>query len=302
METQFKRIVTRPDFDGIVCAVIIREALKENLPVMWLEPGQVQTGAADIQPGDIIANLPHDARCSLWFDHHVSNAPLNSVPGAFNIAPSAAGVVYRYFQKLGTISSRYDELIHHADIIDAADLTMDQVLCPERYPHVLLSMTIQNNEGMDAPYWEHLVELLQKKQIREIMADVLVEKKCRKVIEENKSYGEYLKAHTRIHDTISLTDFRPIEKTPEGNRFLIYSLFPHITASIKVRYKEKEKKHVLLSIGKNIFNSGCRVNIGNLLKQYGGGGHDGAGGCTLDAKTAQRDIDRILEIMLNNQA
>ncbi len=302
MEPQFKRIVTRPDFDGIVCAVIIREALKEKLPVMWVEPGQVQTGAADIQPGDIIANLPHDARCSMWFDHHVSNAPLNPVPGAFSIAPSAAGVVYHYFQNQDTISSMFDELIHHADIIDAAELSMDQVLNPERYPHVLLSMTIQNNDGMDAPYWEHLVELLRQKPVQEIMADVLVKKKCRRVIEQNRSLGEYLKAYTKIYDTISLTDFRPIEKVPEGNRFLIYSLFPHITASIKIRYKEKEKTHVLLSIGKNIFTPGCRVNIGNLLKQYGGGGHDGAGGCTLDAKTAQRDIDRILEVMLNNQA
>ena len=90
------RIVTRPDYDGIVCAVLLYEALGITQEIFWTEPNEVQTGSAPIQDGDILANLPHDARCSVWFDHHVSNTPDVPVEGGFEIAPSAAGVVYRY--------------------------------------------------------------------------------------------------------------------------------------------------------------------------------------------------------------
>ncbi|MBF0574073.1 MAG: exopolyphosphatase, partial [Desulfamplus sp.] len=61
------RIVTRPDFDGIVCAVIILEAHTKELPIVWIEPAEVQNGSADIKSGDIMANLPFDERCSVWF-------------------------------------------------------------------------------------------------------------------------------------------------------------------------------------------------------------------------------------------
>jgi nanoRNase/pAp phosphatase (c-di-AMP/oligoRNAs hydrolase) len=57
---------------------------------------------------------------------------------------------------------------------------------------------------------------------------------------------------------------------------------------------------VQISIGRSIFNKGCRVNIGKLLALFGGGGHAGAGGCTLSAETADRKIEQILEVLYQN--
>ena len=105
------RIVTRPDFDGIVCAVFIGLAKNITEPVKWIEPGDVQQGIADIKHGDIMANLPYDARCSVWFDHHISNIPLTNVPGAFKIAPSAAGIVYKYYKEKGILKKDFEELV-----------------------------------------------------------------------------------------------------------------------------------------------------------------------------------------------
>ncbi len=67
------RIVTRPDFDGIVCAVLLRDALKITRPVKWVEPNVLQSGQVEIHNGDIIANLPYQDNCTLWFDHHYTN-------------------------------------------------------------------------------------------------------------------------------------------------------------------------------------------------------------------------------------
>jgi len=92
------RIVTRPDFDGVVCAALLYEAEKITEPVKWVRPNDVQKGRVDIRKGDIMANLPYDERCSLWFDHHYSNRINRPFKGAFKLAPSAAGVIFEYYK------------------------------------------------------------------------------------------------------------------------------------------------------------------------------------------------------------
>jgi oligoribonuclease NrnB/cAMP/cGMP phosphodiesterase (DHH superfamily) len=295
------RIVTRPDFDGIVCAVLLRQALEPSLPIHWIEPNAIQSGTADIQDGDILANLPWHRNAYLWFDHHISNKPAQGVPGAFDVAPSAAGVIYKYYKTKKLLDNRFDELVDQTDMIDSADLTREQVRAPEDFPYLILSMTIKNNDFQDIPYWNRLVEMLGKTDINAILKDSEVDRRCREVIEENKAFEHYLKTYTTMVDRISVTDFRSLENVPSGNRFLTYSLFADSIASVKIRYAGQDKKQILLSVGHSIFNPQCRVNVGAMLARYGGGGHFGAGGCTLDARNAQEKIDEILELLKANQ-
>lgn len=295
------RIVTRPDFDGIVCAVLLYQAENIDADIHWVEPHEIQAENACILKGDILANLPYSKDCSLWFDHHVSNTPGRAVPGAFDIAPSAAGVIYSYYKRLGRMDNRYDELVLHTDIIDSADLDQDQVQYPEKYPYILLSMTIKNKAYKDLPYWNHLVDLLRHNTISQVLADPEVKKRCERVIEENTAYTHHLKAHTKIRHNVSITDFRGLDSVPDGNRFLTYCLFPKTIASVKIRFNGPDQDQVLLSIGHSIFNRQCHVNVGNLLAQFGGGGHAGAGGCSLDSRTADARIEEILKILFQNK-
>jgi oligoribonuclease NrnB/cAMP/cGMP phosphodiesterase (DHH superfamily) len=295
------RIVTRPDFDGIVCAVLLHEAENIDSDIYWVEPSEIQSKKAIVKQGDIIANRPFDPNCSLWFDHHVSNKPAGDVKGAFGIAPSAAGVVFEYYKKQGKFDDRFDELIQQTDMIDSADLTKDQVHFPEKYPYLLLSMTIQNRGDSDQAYWNKLVAMLRQMPIEAVLEDPEVQNRCDAVIRENAEFGHFLHRHTTIVEKISITDFRSLDTVPSGNRFLTYSLFPDTIASVKIRFLGPDKAQVLVSIGRSIFNKSCRVNIGNLLAQYGGGGHAGAGGCSLEAATAQEKIDLILDVMKRNQ-
>lgn len=295
------RIVTRPDYDGIVCAVLIYEALGITQEVFWTEPNEVQTGKAPIAQGDIVANLPYDSRCSVWFDHHVSNKPDSAVEGGFEIAPSAAGVVYRYYQERGKLDNRFDELVYQTDRIDSADLTMDQVKAPEDHPHVILSMTIQNRDFQDIPYWNHLIDLLRRLPMDQVMADPQVKTRVDQVIAQNREFSQFLKDHTQVEGGVSITDFRSLDPIPTGNRFLTYCLFPETMASIKIRFHGPQREKVLISVGHSIFNKICKVNVGHLLSRYGGGGHFGAGGCTLESATAQGHIDEIIQILVKNQ-
>jgi hypothetical protein len=295
------RIVTRPDFDGIVCAVLLKQALAINQNIYWVEPHEIQSDSAQIKEGDILANLPYSKNCSLWFDHHISNTPSTDIKGDFRIAPSAAGVVYAYYQEKGLLDNRYDELVEQTDIIDSADLTLDQVRFPEKYPYVLLSMTVKNEGDGDEAYWNLLVDLFIRHSIDRVMDHPEVKQRCETVVKENSVWGDHLMQHTREVNQISITDFRSLEQVPGGNRFLTYSLFPDSIASVKIRFTDPQKEKVQISIGKSIFNRHCHINIGKLLACYGGGGHDGAGGCTLDSDTADTVIDEILGILYANK-
>ncbi len=293
------RIVTRPDFDGIVCAVLLMEAETITEKTLWAEPGDIQKDLIEICNGDILANLPYNANCSMWFDHHYTNKVPDKVPGAFAIAPSAAGVVYDYYKK--KLGNRFDELVEQADKIDSAALTQDEVLHPENYPYVLLSMTISGRNSSDEWYWSRLTDLLGSTDIDTVMNDSEVYDRCHDVIERNNKYHDHLVRHTTVKDMVAVTDFRELERAPDGNRFLAYSLFQDAVVSVKIRYDTDNREKVILSIGHSIFNKNCNVNAGLLLSNYGGGGHFGAAGCSFPKSQAKENVKEIIETLCKNE-
>jgi oligoribonuclease NrnB/cAMP/cGMP phosphodiesterase (DHH superfamily) len=293
------RIVTRPDFDGIVCAVILFEALEITEPIKWIEPSELQKKKVDIQQYDIIANLPFHENCYQWFDHHFSNRIKKSFNGAFDIAPSAAGVVHRYYRD--KLKKDFTELIHETDRIDSADLTLDEVVHPEKYPYILLSMTISNHQYKDKLYWTRLVELLRKKNINEVLEDPEVKRRCAFVVKQNTEFKQHLLENTDVRQHVSITDFRSFDQAPTGNRFLVYSLFPEAVVSVKIRFDHQDKERVILSVGHSIINRNCNVNVGLMLSKFEGGGHRGAGACRFHVSKADDYTPQIIDILLRNK-
>ena len=110
-----KRLVTRSDFDGLVCAMLLRE-LDIIGEIKFVHPKDVQDGKIELSDNDITTNLPFDARVSLAFDHHeseLSRVDPELAKDKFIIdgdAKSAARVVYDYdvlygYFRHGTIRS-----------------------------------------------------------------------------------------------------------------------------------------------------------------------------------------------------
>ncbi len=292
------RIVTRPDFDGVVCAVLLYDANDIAAPVKWVEPSEIQKGLADIRSGDILANLPYNDNCAMWFDHHYTNRIETPFEGAFKISPSAAGVIYEYYN--GAFQRNFAELVRETDKIDAADLSLDEVRHPENYPYILLSMTISNQNYKDEAYWNRLVSLLGSGDIRKTLADPDVAARCNAVAERNKIYKERLKAHTKMIGHVAVTDFRSFDETPTGNRFLVYSMFPDSVVNVRIRYDDENRDKIAISVGHSIFNRGCNVNAGRMLSKFEGGGHAGAGSCRVPAEKGEEYLQKIIGILLEN--
>ena len=95
------RLVTRSDFDGLVCGVLLKE-LDLIDEITFVHPKDMQDGKVAISARDITTNLPYVPGCHLAFDHHSSEIARNGGrrPANYVIDPeafSAARVVWRHF-------------------------------------------------------------------------------------------------------------------------------------------------------------------------------------------------------------
>ncbi len=92
------RLITHTDLDGVACAVLIT-TVEQIDQIKFIDPGTIQAGKLTIGGDDILADLPFDKRAGMWFDHHESSKPKEGqeFEGMFRIAPSAARVVYEYY-------------------------------------------------------------------------------------------------------------------------------------------------------------------------------------------------------------
>ena len=117
--------------------------------------------------------------------------------------------------------------------------------------------------------------------------------------EQDHAFREAALAHSRSSGSVVLTDFRPLDPIPVGNRFLIFTLFPDVNVAVRVEWDPSREK-VTVSAGRSIFNRTSRANLGVLLSLYGGGGHAGAGACRLPAATADAQIAEIVSTLERN--
>jgi nanoRNase/pAp phosphatase (c-di-AMP/oligoRNAs hydrolase) len=89
-------------------------------------------------------------------------------------------------------------------------------------------------------------------------------------------------------------DLRDEETIYPGNRFMIYALFPECNISIHVMWG-KQKQNTVFATGKSIFNRTSKTNIGDLMLQFGGGGHAAAGTCQADTDKAAEVLQALIE-------
>jgi nanoRNase/pAp phosphatase (c-di-AMP/oligoRNAs hydrolase) len=290
------RLITRADFDGIVCGVLVSRMEKID-NVLFVEPKYMQDGEVPVFQGDIITNLPYNPNCTLWFDHHWTNEIGTDFKGNFRLAPSAARVVYEYYgeNKL----SQYSELVDSADKIDSASLSKDDVINPKGY--VLISMTIFPTPSNEK-YNLDMINWLREKSAEEVLQIPEVSEKAQRVINEIKMATQQIITYSNLDKNVIVTDIRDVDKFYDGNRFLIYTLFPAGNVSMKIMDFKEKPNTIKISVGKSIFNKTCNVNVGELMAKYGGGGHVGAGSCRVSVNEADKIISEVIKVLNENKS
>jgi hypothetical protein len=290
------RLLTRADWDGLVCAVLLGKVEKID-EVIFVHPKDMQDDKVRVPPDAIIANLPHHPNCSLWFDHHISEQDkaqtYSGFKGKYGLAPSTARLVYEYYGGEKTWPD-FKELLAATDKIGSARLTLEEVTKPTGY--VLLSYTIDPRTGLRGQhqaYFLALIELLRTKPLAEIMQSPEVKARCEQVFRDEALFRELLQKHSRQDKNVVITDFRGLKDTPAGNRFLVYALFPKANISVRL-FDGRGRKFVVAAVGHSIFNRTARTNVGALLRTYGGGGGQRAGTVQLALEEAEAKIAEII--------
>lgn len=287
------RLVTRIDLDSLACALILREhePIRE---IVLVDPQQITDKTVDIEPDDILANLPYHPHCGMWFDHHLLT-PSNETPpedfrGRYRVAESAAQLVWEHYGK----EDRWAELVAETNKLDAAQLSEDDVLRPQA--HILLGFTLDPATGLgnDEAYFRKCLEWLRSKSLNQVLIQPEVRDRIIRMFEQNEDFCWTLARCSRLSGNVVFTDFRQIKEPPAGNRFLIYTLFPEANVSVLARWGY-DPSTVMLKVGHSIFNRTCTVSVGDLMSEYGGGGHAGAGSTPVPIMEADQKIVEIVD-------
>lgn len=291
-------IITRGDWDGLVSSVLLSE-VQSIREIKFVHPKDVQDGLIEATEEDIVVNVPHIKGCGLWFDHHVSQtdtlSDIGDFNGRFEMAPSCARVIYNHYTPENTEKfAPHMALLEAADKIDSAQLTEEDVNNPSGW--VLLGLTIDPRSGLGPEfrdYFRWLVEYVKELPMEKVLANHIVLKKTDRVRTENDTFKKLVIKHAHVDGNVIVVDFQGLKEKPVGNRFLIFTMFPE--ANIEMRLFDGHKGAVVVAVGHSIFNRTSTVDVGNLLKEYGGGGHKGAGTTQLPAEVAKEKIAEILE-------
>ncbi len=298
------RLITRSDFDGLVCAVLLKK-LDMIDDIKFVHPKDMQDGLIAVNDKDITTNLPYVEGVYLAFDHHLSETIRNQGQKDNHIidpkAPSAARVVYDHFGGRDTFPAKWDDMMLAVDKADSAQFNKNDVLTPEGWE--LLSFLMDARTGLgrfrnfrisNYNLMMELIDYCKDHDIDDILQLPDVKERVELYFEYEEQFKQQLQTSGEVHDNVLVVKLKDVETIYPGNRFMKYALFPETNISVQVIWGLK-KQNTVFTVGKSIFNKSSDVNIGELMLGYGGGGHRNAGTCQVENHEAEEKLAEILE-------
>ncbi|MBF0439558.1 MAG: exopolyphosphatase, partial [Magnetococcales bacterium] len=281
--TEKFRLVTRSDFDGLVCAVLLKE-LGMIDDIKFVHPKDMQDGKIEITDRDITTNLPYVEGVRLAFDHHLSETVRRGVALPANHiihpeAPSAARVVYDYYGGAPAFPRISNDIMEAVDKGDAARFSREEILNPTGW--VLMNYLMDARTGLgrfrsfrvsNYQLMMQLIDLCREMPIEEILELPDVKERVDIYFEHDALFKEQLQRCSKVYGNLVVLDLRNEETIWAGNRFMIYAIFPQCNISIHVLWGF-QKQNTVFAIGKSILDRSSKTNVGMLALQYGGGGH-----------------------------
>jgi nanoRNase/pAp phosphatase (c-di-AMP/oligoRNAs hydrolase) len=297
MASEKYRLVTRSDFDGLVCGMLLRE-LSLIDEIKFVHPKDMQDGAVAITARDIVTNLPYVEGCHLTFDHHSSElSRRGDQPHANHVidadAPSAARVVFDYYGGEASFPRVSRELMAAVDKADSAQFTREEILDPTGW--VLLNFLMDSRTGLGRFHdfrisnYDLMMELIEECRdhtIDEVLALPDVHERVDLYMSQRERFVAQILRCTVVHGKLALIDLRDEEVIYAGNRFTIYALFPQCDISMHVIWGMK-KQNTVFAIGKSILDRGSPIDVGAVCLAYSGGGHHAAGTCQVTNDRAE---------------
>ena len=308
-EEQKFRLVTRSDFDGLVCAVLLEE-LEMIDDILFVHPKDMQDGRVDISNIDITTNLPYVPGVHLAFDHHHSEVERVGEKLDNHIidpdAPSAARVVYDYYGGQETFPQIDVDLMEAVDKGDSAQFTKEEVLNPEGWPLLNFLMDARTGlgrfRGFRIPNYElmmALIEYCRDHSIDEILELPDIKERVELYFSQQEKFIDQVKRCATVQENLVILDLRDEDTIYAGNRFMVYALYPECNISMHVMWG-RDQMNIVFPVGKSIFDKSSKTDVGKLMLEYGGGGHHAAGTCQIANDEAEEVKQKLIEIITSD--
>ena len=287
--TMQKRLLTKCDIDGMTSGILLKE-LGLIDTVLFCNPQDIEKGHVQITDNDITAGLPCREHAYLAFDHYQlpdiaqGNHPTIIVDKSMR---STSRVICNYFGRQ-QFSSIPDELLHVVDKVISADVTLDDILYPAGW--MLLSYLIDQRTGLDryahfsnsnAELIEMLMDLCRKQTIWEVLNHAPVEERSTCYFAQVDACKSQIMRCTTMYNNLLVVDMRNEEIVYPGNRFMLYALFSECNVSLQVMRHYSGKKTTFI-VGKSFLDRSLSTDIGSIMQENGGSGHQNAGICEVD--------------------
>jgi nanoRNase/pAp phosphatase (c-di-AMP/oligoRNAs hydrolase) len=305
------RLLTRSDFDGLVCAILLKE-LGILGSIEFAHPKDVQDGKIGVTDNDILTNLPYVGGCHLCFDHHRSEeVRANGISAPNHIlsaeADSAARVLYNHFGGRDAFPHVSEQMIAEVDKADSARFLREDILNPQEW--VLLSFLMDPRTGLgrfrdfrvsNYQLMMQLIDYCREHTIQEILNLPDVRERIDLYQDHYDKFMAQIRRCTQVHGSVAVLDLRAEDVIYAGNRFMIYALYPECEISIHV-IRGLKRQNTVLALGKSIFNRSNKAKLGDLLLTYGGGGHDAAGTCQIANESADQTLNELIELFVSHK-
>ena len=276
----------------------------------FVHPKDVQDGLLEVTTDDILANVPYVPGVGMWFDHHSSEQERlrfnYKYEGASELKPSCARVIWDYYGGKENFPELFQEMMEYVDKCDSGQLAPDEVLDPQGW--VLLSFIMDPRTGLGR-YRDYrisnynlmmeMVEWCGTLPIHEILAKPDVQERIERYKKQNELFKQQLMKCTITHKNLAVIDLRNEEEIYTGNRFLVYSLFPDCNISMHIMWG-REKQNVAFTVGHSIINRTSKTDVGRLMLEYDGGGHERVGTCQIATPRAERIMQQLIERVTND--
>lgn len=304
-ESKQYRLVTRSDFDGLVCAVLLKQLGIIN-DILFVHPKDMQDGIIAISNRDISTNLPYVEGVHLAFDHHLSETirrggakPENHIIDPD--APSAARVVYDHYGGAAVFTRVSPDMMIAVDKADAARFSVEEILHPTGW--VLLNYLMDARTGLgrfrdfrvsNYQLMMHLIDYCQEHTIEQILELPDVKERVDLYFAHEERFKQQILNCATVSKNLVVLDLHQEETIWAGNRFMIYALFPDCNISIHILMGFRNQ-NIVYAIGKSIISRTSNTNVGELALKYGGGGHANAGTCQVAHADAARILAELIE-------
>lgn len=253
----------------------------------------------------IIVDFLYHPKAAFWFEHHPTTFKKESWRKGFRPSKfktlraeyaSCTHLVYDHLKKNFPWKPprHLMELVKWLDVIDGANYRSAKQTLEMKEPAIQIGNFIEEKAD-SLPIASWTIKYLSERPIKDLAKEPRVAKVTKKVKAETKKKIAFYRKNLKIFGEVMFIDLSG-EGSGHPARFVSYALHPKLVYTVRISPRNGLYH---LNAGVNPWRRKENgFNIGNILKKYGGGGHEGVGGVEFKTKNealrVAEDVIRIL--------